>query len=185
MLHVKSPVILAIWLAACFAVVTCTASARRTPCTLSYFDLWKDADVIFTSNVLGVGELSRSYRLKIYKILKHSTLKEGRFNITSQSIFDSLDAKSDLLCDGKFTIGETRVIFAALDESSGVRVLRVPKLRSWLLVLLESISAEGNFFCIFYSCITSKKNFFPWGLLFLSISHMLLLKNIHENFIPF
>ena len=154
MLDVRGPVFLAFYVAASCVIVArlaSAASAANNPCTLSYFDLWKDADLIFTSRVRSLAQRNRTCRVEIDKILKLSILKSEQFSVKNQSNLYSLDARNELQCDGRFRIGQTRVVFAAVEAWTGVRVLRVPRLSSWLLVLLESINAEGEILYLFFN----------------------------------
>lgn len=120
------------------------ASKAPSPCTLSYFDLWKDAGLIFTSEIHSLGWDNKTCKVKIDGLLKYTDSRENTLPIKRGQIFNFPEHLNNFYCDGKFRIGQTRLVFAAFDKSSRIRILRAPKLRSWLLVLLRSINAEGK-----------------------------------------
>ena len=140
MLHFILQAIFALCFATCFNRASSLESADK-PCTLSYFDLWNDADIILTSTVESVGHSNETCRVKIEKILKRPNINGDHLKIPIEQNIHSLDK---LQCDGRYRIGQTRVVFATFGENGMVRVLRFPKMRSWLLVLLQSIGSQGE-----------------------------------------
>ena len=124
--------------------VTLVASTRgKSPCTLSYFDLWKKADSIFSCEVLNVGRGDDNFRVRIEKIIK-TNRRIKLENETAESTVGFTQDLQDLYCDRRFQVGQTRIIFVEYGDSSSVRVLRAPELRSWLLSILQSIYFAGE-----------------------------------------
>ena len=140
MLHFIFQAIFALWFATYFSSASWLESAEK-PCTLSYFDLWQDADIILTSKVESVGHSNETCRVRIDKILKSPNVNNDHLKSSNEQNIISLDK---LQCDGRFRVGQTRVVFATFDGNGKFHVLRFPKMRSWLLVLLESIGSQGE-----------------------------------------
>ena len=145
--------LLAVFIACCFGQMnSAEGKAHESPCVLSYFDLWRDADIIFTSQIVNVGIAESTLRLKIGDIVKwNKSLKDKQ--IKQKSTVSLVQVLNPLTCDGKFRIGQTRVIFARVELGRGknstkdtIRILRAPKVESWLLTLLGNFQSEGKCF---------------------------------------
>ena len=145
--------LLAVFIACCFGHVnSAEGKARESPCVLSYFDLWWDADLIFTSQIVNIGVAESTLKLKIGDIIKwNKNLKDKQ--IKQKSTVSLVKVLDPLTCDGKFRIGQTRVVFAGVElggvknsTKDTIRILRAPKVESWLLTLLGTIQSEGKCF---------------------------------------
>ena len=159
MFNAKYSCILAILIFPLVDLILCLNAPVKDsdPCTLSYFDLWRDSDYIFTSEVQSTAHQNASCQLKIYQVLKHGDSKRGSLPIRKGESFQVSGGLNHLACDGEFRTGQTRVIFAAFEPFNKFHVARAPKLRSWLLVLLRSIHGEGkptdfSYFSYFNKC---------------------------------
>eukprot|EP00112_Aurelia_sp_Birch-Aquarium-sp1_P008399 Seg1924.1 transcript_id=Seg1924.1/GoldUCD/mRNA.D3Y31 product="hypothetical protein" protein_id=Seg1924.1/GoldUCD/D3Y31 len=143
--------LLQVFIACCIGQInSAEGKTDESPCVLSYFDLWWNADIIFTSQIVTIGNVDSTLRLKIDHIVKWSKdLKDKQ--IKQKSPISLVQELNLLTCDGKFRIGETRVIFARIEREKNstevkIRILRAPKVESWLVTLLGNIQSDGKCF---------------------------------------